>query len=85
VPANAEFFIIKSAQQSGKGDQQSYLIRVRDSEGQWMTAPTSLSSTLDVRAFLDSKHVDEKRIALAVEELGRSGHVSVIGPLLKAA
>lgn len=85
MPANAEFFIIESAHQSVKADREAYLIRVRDSEGHWQTAPVSLSSTLDVRSFLDSKHVDEKQIALAVEELGRSGHVMVIVPLLKAA
>lgn len=85
MPANAEFFIIESAYQSVQADRETYVVRVRDSKGQWKTAPMSLTSTLDVRSFLDSKHVDEKRIALAVEELGRSGHVMVIGPLLKAA
>ena len=88
MPANAEFFIIESAHQSGEADRELYLLRVRDNEGGWKTAPMSLTSNVrctDVRSFLDSKHVDEKRIALAVEELGRSGHVMVIGPLLRAA
>jgi len=87
MPANAEFFIIDQVppETDEKDAQPTYLIRVRDRNGQWRTAPVDIAGILEVRSFLDSHNVDEKRIALAVEELGRNGHTMVIGPLLKAA
>jgi hypothetical protein len=87
MPANAEFFIIDQVppETDEKDAHPTYLIRVRDRDGQWRTMPVDMAGILEVRSFLDSHNVDEGRIALAVEELGRNGHTMVIGSLLKAA
>ena len=86
MPANAEFFIIEVVSaKTNDTHAQTYVIRIRDRNGHWRTTPVDIASILEVRSFLDSRNVDEKRVAIAVEELGRSGHAMVIGPLLKAA
>ena len=39
-----------------------------------------LQGTYEVREFLSDHHVDEKRIAFAIEELGRTRQVKVSNP-----
>ena len=63
APQLFEIEIIPS--ETGDPQGESYVIRIH------------LEGTYDVRAFLSDNGVDEKRVALAIAELGRSRHVSV--------
>jgi hypothetical protein len=78
-------FIIEAVSQHSEPVNPSYRVRTRLNSGVWRTAPTNLTGIYDVRWFLNDSGIDEKRIALAVEELRRSGHVMVSGRSLKAA
>jgi hypothetical protein len=81
--ANREFFIIEAASQE-RESSEVYRIRIREENGFWRTAPV-LTGTLAVRWFLNDKGVEDKQIALAIEELSRTGNVLVSGRPLKAA
>ena len=87
MAANAEFFIVEAAPPKtyDTAAQPTYVIGLRDRNGRCRTIAVDIASILEVRSFLDCHNVDEKRIAIAIEELGRSGHAMVIRPLLKAA
>jgi len=73
-----EFYIIaKVPQEENDPAQQIYLIRTRRNNGQWTTEPLDLIGTSDVRWFLNDNGVEERDIALAIDELSRRGHVLV--------
>jgi len=74
MPANptSEFYIIAKGPQEGNDPaKQVYLIRTRRNKSQWTTEPLDLIGTSDVRWFLNDNGVEERDIALAIEELSR--------------
>jgi len=72
-----EFFIIAKASEEIGPAEQKYLIRTRRSNGQWTTEPIEAVGTSDVRWFLNDNGVDERDIALAIEELSRTRYILV--------
>jgi hypothetical protein len=60
-----ELFEIEADSESQEPENETYVIRTR------------LRGTYEVRSFLSDVGVDEKRIAFAIAELGRSRHVKV--------
>ena len=60
-----ELFEIETVSSEGDPEDDSYVIRLH------------LQGTYEVRSFLSDNGVEERRIAFAIAELGRSRHVSV--------
>ena len=66
----SELFEIEAAlPEANNLENQTFVIRMR--------VQGSLQGTYQVREFLSDHHVDEKRIAFAIEELGRCRQVKV--------
>ena len=66
IHSTPELFEIEAASPETCDPQdEGYIIRIR------------LEGTYEVRAFLSDNRVDEKRIAFAIEELGRTGRANV--------
>jgi len=86
INPDMKFFIIEATSEEKREPlREKYLIRTRQSNGQWTIVATDLNGIFNIRRFLNERGVDEKRIALAVEELSRSGHVLVSSQSLQAA
>ena len=60
-----ELFEIEAASPAGDPENETYILRMR------------LEGAYELRAFLADNGVDEKRIAFAIAELGRSQQVTV--------
>ena len=79
------FIIEATSEENREPIKEKYLIRTRQSSGQWTIVATDLTGIFEIRCFLSDHGVDAKRIAFAVEELSRSRHVLVISESLQAA
>ena len=64
-PASEVFEIEADSPEAREPENESYVIRMR------------LNGAYEVRSFLSDQGVDERRIAYAIEELGRSRRVKV--------
>ena len=66
INISPELFQIESVSPEADDPQNDmFVIRIR------------LQGTYEVRAFLSDNGIDDRRIAFAIEELSRSGHVNV--------
>ena len=80
MPANfvPEVFVIEAtSQEAHEPGEERYLIRSQLSHSHWTVAPTDTMGIYDVRWFLNDNGVNDKDIAIAIEELSRRKRVMV--------
>jgi hypothetical protein len=56
---------------------ESYTVRTQLRSGRWTMGFTSLAGLYEVRLFLNDKGIENKKIALAIEELSQRRRVQV--------
>lgn len=73
-----QFFIIEAVSHEPlEPASETYLIQTHLDDGVSRAAPRTLTGIANVRWFLNDNGVDERRVALAVEELSARRHVMV--------
>ena len=77
-PHQPELFVIEaSSPGSDEPATSNYVVHTRLRNGNWKRNPTTLAGMYEVRLFLDDRGVEDKKIALAIEDLSLNRKVQV--------
>jgi hypothetical protein len=77
----SEYFVLRVVSSVSRDPEHShYLVFTRLNNGEWIASPTRLNGIFEVRRFLSDNFVEEKQIALAIDELSRKRGTMVSRP-----